>query len=205
MRGASPPERGRRETGMSDQPSGPVTQHLDRLCSGDRQAAASLLPLVYGELRALAGAFFRKERAGHTLQPTALVHEAYLKLVDQRDANWQNRAHFMAVAAQAIRRILIDHARKRDAAKRTPPTVISIDPSSDHPQETEAELESLEWAMQRLSELNQRQARVVEMRFYAGMSVEEVAEVLGVSPGTVKADWRLARAWLQREMEDEAP
>ena len=188
---------------MSPGSSEPVTRHLLRLRAGDRSAAESLLPLVYDELRAIAGAYFRNERADHTLQPTALVHEAYLKLVDQRDADWQNRAHFLAVAAGAIRRILIDHARKHRAAKRTPPTQISIDLSSDHPEDTAADLEALELAMQRLAALNERQCRVVEMRFYAGMTVEEVAAVLGVSTGTVKGDWRLARAWLQRELERE--
>jgi len=186
---------------MTDQPDQPVTQQLQRLRAGDRAAAGDLLPLVYDELRALAGSFFKQERPNHTLQPTALVHEAYLKLVNQTDADWQNRAHFMAVAAQAIRRILIDHARKNKAAKRSAPTHISIDLASDHPQETEADVEALEVAMQKLAALNERQARVVEMRFFAGMTVEEVAAVLDVSPGTVKGDWRLARAWLQRELE----
>lgn len=187
--------------GMSPQSSEPVTRHLLRLSAGDRSAAESLLPLVYTELRAIAGAYFRNERANHTLQPTALVHEAYLKLVDQQDADWRNRAHFLAVAAGAIRRILIDYARKHRAAKRTPPTHISIDLSSDHPQDTAADLEALERAMERLSELNERQCKVVEMRFFAGMTVDEVAAVLEVSAGTVKGDWRLARAWLQRELE----
>lgn len=186
---------------MPDSKPKPITQQLHRLRAGDPAAADSLLPLVYEELRALAGSFFKNERTDHTLQPTALVHEAYLKLVGESETEWQNRAHFLAVAAQAIRRILIDHARRYRAAKRTPPTCISIDLSSDHPQETEADLEALEGAMKRLAQLNERQCRVVEMRFFAGMTVEEVAEVLGVSPGTVKGDWRLARAWLQRELE----
>ncbi|NOX59659.1 MAG: sigma-70 family RNA polymerase sigma factor [Planctomycetes bacterium] len=189
---------------MSDEPNQPITIHLQRLQAGDPKAAESLLPLVYDELRAFASAAFRAERSDHTLQPTAIVHEAYLKLVDQRGADWQNRAHFLGVAAQAIRRILIDHARKRGAAKRTPPTCISIDLSSDHPQDTAADLEALELVMNRLAELNARQAKVVEMRFYGGMTVEEVAVVMGVSQGTVKGDWRMARAWLQRELESDA-
>lgn len=188
---------------MDSEPLEPITLHLQRLREGDPRAVESLLPLVYDELRALAGAAFRAERPGHTLQPTAIVHEAYLKLVDQQDADWKNRAHFLAVASQAIRRILIDHARKHRAAKRTPPTYISIDLSSDHPQDTEADLEALELVMNRLAQLNARQAKVVEMRFYGGMTVEEVAVVLGVSQGTVKGDWRMARAWLQRELESD--
>jgi RNA polymerase sigma factor (TIGR02999 family) len=188
---------------MSNEPFEQITVQLRRLQAGDAHAADALLPLVYDELRALAGAAFRKERPDHTLQPTAIVHEAYLKLVDQKDADWKNRAHFRAVAAQAIRRILIDHSRKHRAAKRTPPTYISIDLSSDHPQESEADLEALELAMNKLAKLNARQAKVVEMRFYAGMTVEEAAIVLDVSPGTIKGDWRLARVWLQRELESE--
>ena len=172
--------------------------------SGDELAADALLPLVYDELRALAGAAFRSERPDHTLQPTAIVHEAYLKLVDQKGADWKNRAHFRAVAAQAIRRILIDHSRKHRAAKRTPPTYISIDLSSDHPEEMHADLELLEVAMNKLAQLNERQAKVVEMRFFAGMTVEEAAVVLGVSQGTIKGDWRMARAWLQRELESQS-
>ncbi len=188
---------------MSDESFEPVTQHLLRIQAGDALAADSLLPLVYDELRALAGAAFRKERPDHTLQPTAIVHEAYLKLVDQKNSDWKNRAHFRAVAAQAIRRILIDHSRKHRAAKRTPPTYISIDLSSDHPQDTQADLELLEIAMNKLAKLNERQAKVVEMRFFAGMTVEETAVVLDVSQGTIKGDWRMARAWLQRELESE--
>ncbi len=178
-----------------------VTRHLQRLNDGDSAAAAELLPLVYDKLRELAQAHFRRERSDHTLQPTALVHEAYLRLVAQPASQWESRAHFLAVAAQAIRRILIDHARRRNALKRQAPTQITVEIASDAQPQQDFDLEVLDDALARLAQLNERQSRVVEMRFLAGMTVEEVAHVLGVSPGTVKGEWRLARAWLQRELD----
>ena len=189
------------DTSVSQDASQLVTQHLVRLGDGDEKAVADLLPLVYDELRALAGSYFRQERPNHTLQPTALVHEAYLKLVHQKDARWKDRAHFFAVAAQAIRRLLIDHSRKQRAAKRQAPERITIDVDSDAPYQIEFDPIALDDALRKLSVLNERQGRVVELRFFGGMSVKEVAQVLGVSPNTVKGDWRVARAWLQRELE----
>lgn len=182
-----------------------VTHHLTRLTAGDPAAAGDLLPLVYDELRAIAGHYFRRERPNHTLQPTALVHEAFLKLVDQTQVNWQSRAHFLSVAATAIHRLLIDHARKHNAQKRAAPGRLTIHAELDAAPQSHVDLLALHEALERLAELNTRQARVVELRYFTGMSVEEVAEVLEVSANTVKGDWRLARAWLQRELESVGP
>jgi RNA polymerase sigma factor (TIGR02999 family) len=188
---------------MSD-PAHDITQHLVRLTDGDSQAAADLLPLVYDELRALAASHFRRERPDHTLQPTALVHEAFLKLVNQTEARWQDRAHFFAVAAESIRRILIDHARRRDAQKRRRPDALTMSACFDTPNDRQLDLLALDAALTRLTSLNERQGRVVVLRFFGGMTIEETAEVLSVSPNTVKGDWRVARAWLQQELEEGA-
>jgi RNA polymerase sigma-70 factor (ECF subfamily) len=178
-----------------------ATQALAELASGDSSAASRLLPLVYDELRSLAGAWLRGQRSGHTLQPTALVHEAYLRLVDQTGAHWQSRAHFMAVAATAMRQILIDHARRQQAAKRGGNwRRISLDQAADALPLPEVDVLALDEALTRLAALNPRQAQIVEMRFIAGLSVDETAHVLDVSPRTVKFDWRMARAWLLREL-----
>lgn len=187
---------------MDPHPSRPdVTQCLTRLGRGDARAADELLPLVYDELRALAAAHFRRERGDHTLQPTALVHEVYLKLVDQTQAQWRDRAHFFAVAAEAIRRVLVDHARVRGAAKRRAPGArVTIEAGLDAAAEAPLDVAALDEALRALAELSPRQARVVELRYFAGLSVEEAAGVLGVSEGTVKGDWRVARAWLQRAL-----
>lgn len=168
-----------------------------------------LIPLVYDQLHRVAAARFECERANHTLQPTALVHEAYLRLVDQRRVRWQNRAHFIGVAAHLMRRILIDHARGRRAAKRGGPhdkitlaSTIDELPAVQRPSELdEIDVLALEDALTRLTELDAQQGRIVELRFYGGLTVEETAEVLGISPATVKRDWRLAKAWLHREMD----
>lgn len=191
---------------IPDSPPRTVTHCLDRLGAGDFRAAPDLFPLVYDELRALAGAHFRAERPDHTLQPTALVHEAFLKLVDQTRANWKDRSHFFAVAAEAIRRVLIDHARAKHAAKRhMPGRRLTIDADLDVAvaADDDVDLVGLDDALCRLARLNARQAKVVELRFFAGLSIEETAEALGVSEGTVKGDWRLARAWLERELNPE--
>jgi len=181
-----------------------VTQTFLRWRKGDAAALHALLPLVYEEMRRLAGAYLRDENADHTLQPTALAHEAYLRLLDQRHVSWQNRAHFMGLAAQAMRRILIDHARRRGAQKRGGDAVHVTLEDSDGvagPSETlGVAAEDLSEALDRLAELDARQVRVVELRFFTGLSIEETAEVLGVSPATVKRDWTLARAWLHREL-----
>jgi RNA polymerase sigma factor (TIGR02999 family) len=156
-----------------------------------------LLPLVYQELRRLAAGYLRRERAGHTLQPTALVHEAYLRMVDQTQVRWQNRAHFFGVAAQMMRRILVDHARSQHAEKRGGDVQkLSLDENIDVSGDRASELVALDEALERLAEIDPQKSRVVELRFFGGLSVEETAEVLGVSAPTVKRHWRLAKAWL---------
>ena len=181
--------------------SAEVTVLLSELAKGDPEAASRLVPLVYGELRRIALRHMRRESADHTLQATALVHEAYLKLVEQRSVEWQSRAHFFAVASQAMRRILIDHARgnlrdKRGGGQRA----IPLDEALVFSPEQSADLLELDVALHRLADLDPRQARIVELRFFAGLSVEEAAAVLGVSPKTVKRDWSMAKAWLHGEL-----
>ena len=176
---------------------------LADVAAGDRDAAASLFAIVYDELRRLAASALRRERPDHTLQPTALVHEAYLRLADEPDARWENRAHFLAVAAQAMRRILVDHARGRNAQKRgsgevlRPLDGIDVEAFSAGPA---IDLLALDEALARLALLDARQARVVELRFFGGLTVEETAAVTGLSDRTVKREWQMARAWLRREM-----
>jgi RNA polymerase sigma factor (TIGR02999 family) len=181
-----------------------VTRLLEQLRAGDRNAVADLVPLLYDELRQLASKYLRRERPGHTLQATALVHEAYLRLVDQKDVGWQNRSHFFGVAAQQMRRILVDHARHRHAAKRggAAPKV-ALDEAlvvSDQAAEDVLQLNEL---LTRLDELDEQQARVVELRVFGGLTVEEAAEALDISPATVKRDWAMAKAWLTREIQRE--
>jgi RNA polymerase sigma factor (TIGR02999 family) len=160
-----------------------------------------LLPLVYAELRHIAARQLGKERPGHTLQPTALVHEVYLRLVDQRRVDWQDRAHFFGVAAQIMRRILVDMARARGRAKRgRRPLHVSLSEAADVPLDTPVDLVALDDALKSLESLHARQSRVIEMRFFGGLDLEETAHVLGVSVGTVRRDWSLARAWLFREL-----
>ena len=181
-----------------------VTGGLIRAAEGDPHVATELMPLVYDELRALAVAHLRRERPDHTLQPTALVHEAYLRLVDQTRVAWKDRFHFFAVAAEAIRRVLVDHARAKRAAKRTAPGPrVTIDATLRTTGEDDVDLLDIDDALQRLAALDARRARVVELRFFGGLSLEETAQALGVSEGTVKGDWRLARAWLERELSSE--
>ncbi len=180
-----------------------VTQYLVRLNAGDGEAVSELLPVVYQELRGIAGNHLRKERAGHTLQPTALVHEAFLKLVNQDRAVWKDRAHFLAVAASAMQRILIDHARRHRALKRGEGKRVTLDVQSDIPFEAEVDLLGLDEAMKKLAAVSERQSEVVKLRFFGGMSTDEIAHVLDISPRTVKGDWRFARAWLQRELSKE--
>jgi RNA polymerase sigma-70 factor, ECF subfamily len=178
-----------------------ITALLTELQAGSREAEAKLVPLVYNELRRLAGRYMRRERLDHTLQPTALVHEAYLRLIGQRNFQWQNRAHFFGVAAQMMRRILVDHARTKKAEKRggNAPKV-PLNESLACTGEKSAELLALDEALTRLSQRDPRQAQVVELRFFGGLSEEEAAEVLGISPRTVKRDWTVARAWLYKEI-----
>jgi RNA polymerase sigma-70 factor (ECF subfamily) len=180
------------------QPPGEVTMLLGRIKSGDQDALAELIPLVYKELRRLAGHFLRNERMGHTLQPTALVHEAYLCLAGQDHANWQNRAQFMAIAAHVMRRILLEYARRRSAAKRVAPP---LDSKAPYPAAARwEEILAVDEALTRLGQLNPHQARIAEMRYFGGLSVEETAEALSVSPRTVKRDWAVAKGWLHTEL-----
>lgn len=178
-----------------------VTMLLDNWSKGDQNALDQLTPVVYDELRRLAASYMRRERQDHTLQSTALVNEAYLKLVDQKNVVWQNRAHFFGIAAQMIRRILVDHARAHKAEKRGGGAgVLSLDEAIGVPEKRDIEILSLNDALTRLSELDPQQGRIVELRFFTGLSIEETAEVVGVSPATVKREWAAARAWLFREI-----
>lgn len=182
-----------------------ATQLLARVSDGDSAAAEALLPLVYDELRARAGAYFRGQPANHTLQPTALVHEAYLRLVGSPNADWQNRAHFCAVAATAMRQILINHAERRALAHRARGQVGKAVTALVTPSHTTAvDLLALNDALNKLSDVDARQARLVELRFFGGMTIEEVASVLDVSASTVKSDWRSVRAWLIHELRGDA-
>lgn len=178
-----------------------VTDLLLRWKDGGDPVRDELLTLVYDELRRVAGAQLRAERSDHTLQPTALVNEAYLRIVDQTRVQWQNRAHFFAVAARLMRRILVDHARRSGAAKRgsgvRPVRIESIEPAVAA---ADVDLVDLDSALRRLAERDERMAQVVELRYFAGLSVEETAEAMEISPATVKREWSTARAWLHREL-----
>jgi RNA polymerase sigma factor (TIGR02999 family) len=177
-----------------------VTELLQAWSAGDVRARDQLLPLIYDDLRRQAAGYLRHERPGHTLPPTALVHEAYLRLADQRRMAWQNRAHFLALAAQAMRRILIDHARAAGAAKRAGDWArVSLNDELASPQ-PDIDLRALDDAINELGVLDPQQARIVELRFFGGMSVEETAEVLGISSATIKRDWSSAKAWLYRRL-----
>lgn len=185
------------------QPPEGITQLLIDWGKGDEAALEKLMPLVYSELRRLASNYLRRERAEHTLQPTALVNEAYLKLVDQRSAKWQNRAHFFGISAQLMRRILVDHARQRQAAKRGGSeqqrlSITSIEAIAKQP---EVDLLALNEALDELARMDPQQSRIVELKFFGGLSIEETAEVIGVSHATVERDWKMARAWLRRQLE----
>jgi RNA polymerase sigma factor (TIGR02999 family) len=179
-----------------------VSDTLTRIARGDSGSVDRLLPVVYAEMRRLAASYLRSERAGHTLQPTALAHEAYLRLIAQRDVTWQNRAHFLGVAALAMRRILVDHARRRRAQRRGGgQQAISLDDSIAESAGRPVAFDDLDRALQALARLNERLARVVELRYIGGLTIDETAEVLGIAPITVKRDWALARAWLYRELD----
>lgn len=181
-----------------------VTQLLVAWSDGDRAALNELTPLVYEELHRLARNHMSRERQGHTLQTSALVNEAYVRLIDQRNVRWQNRAQFFSIASRLMRRILIDHARSHHYAKRGGGTRrVSLDEAAVVAQEQAAELVALDDALKSLAAIDPRKCQVVELRFFGGMSVEESAEVLGVSAVTVMRDWSTAKAWLQHEMEKE--
>ena len=207
---------------MNEPPDGRVTQLLLDWSSGDQRALGELMPLVYGELRRLADRQLRGERQNHTLQRTALVHEAYLRLINQRNVSWQGRAQFIGLAAQLMRRILIDHARARRRAKRgggvapvsLDQTGVILGSGDEEGPRSEAlelaedptvDLSAIDAALSRLEALDPKQGRIVELRFFGGLSIEETAEVVGVSPATVKREWALARAWLRRELVSEPP
>jgi RNA polymerase sigma-70 factor, ECF subfamily len=186
---------------MSQEPR-EITQMLLELTDGNEEVVNQILPHIYDELRRLASSYLRRERSNHTLQPTALVHEAYMKLIDQSRVKWQNRAHFFGIAAQVMRRILMDHARKHTAEKRGGDAellpieeeilIVSHDKS--------AELVALDDALNQLAEMDERKAKIVELRYFGGLSIEETAEVLGVSVPTINREWRMAKAWLYSEI-----
>lgn len=180
-----------------------ISQLLARYSKGDQAALDQLMPLVYGRLRQMAQRYMRAQPIGHTLQTTALIHEAYLKLVGHEKKEWQNRAHFFAVAAQAMRHILVDYARARNTAKRGGETAheVSFDEAAVVTAERAAEVVALDDALNDLANLAPRQSQVVELRYFGGLSVKETAEVLKVSQETVKRDWRMAKVWLLRELE----
>ena len=185
---------------MSDE-RGEVTQLLIQLRAGNRDAEAKLIPLVYAELRRLAAHYLRGERPEHTLQPTALVHEAYLRLTKIREVDWQSRSHFFAMSANVMRRILVDHARAQQANKREGfRNAISLEEQLVVSPARSSELLALDEALDRLSKLNARQSKIVELRFFGGLSEEETGAALGVSARTVKRDWRVAKAWLYNEV-----
>ena len=182
-----------------------VTALLGDWSRGNRTALDQLLPLVYAELRRVAARQLRNERAAHTLQPTALVHEVYIRLVDQRQVDWQNRAHFFGVSAQVMRRILVDHARRHSASKRGEGVCcVSIDEAKDvAAASNETPILALDHALDRLEKVDSALAKIVELRAFGGLTIEEAAHVLSVSPSTVKRDWRTAKAWLNRELGSE--
>ena len=178
-----------------------VTRLLQEWSEGDETALAKLMPLVHDELHQLAHQHMRRENAGHVLQTSALINEAYLRLVDQPQIRWQSRAHFFGIAARLMRHILVDDARKRNAAKRGGSFIqVPLDEASTLIQEQAANVSALDDALQRLEAIDERQGKIVELRFFGGLSIEETAEVLKVSPGTVMRDWTFARAWLRNEM-----
>ena len=182
---------------------GEVTVILGQMRAGDRDAAARLMPLVYDELRAIARGHLKRERPGHTLQPTALVNEVWLHFMKGADLDLSNRSHFLAVAANAMRRLLIDHARARDAAKRGggwEKVSLSEQSGPSSGAQVDVDIVALNEALERLAQLGERMARVVELRFFGGLTVKESAEVLGIAPVTVEKDWTKAKAWLRREL-----
>jgi RNA polymerase sigma factor (TIGR02999 family) len=183
-------------------PGDNVTLLLAQLREGNRDAASQLIPLIYNEMRRMAGAYMQRERPGHTLQATALVHEAYMRLAGGQPGPWQNRAHFFAVAAHVMRQVLVDHARRRHSSKRGGENAqkIDIDAEALVGAENTEDVIALDEALDRLAKLDPRQSRLVELRFFAGLDVEQLAEVMGVSPTTIKREWRSAKAWLHGEL-----
>jgi RNA polymerase sigma factor (TIGR02999 family) len=185
--------------------SNPVTALLVRWRDGDRQALDALMPLVYTELRRLAHYYLQRERGDHTLQSTALVHEAYLRLAGNEPPQWQNRAHFFGIAAHLMRQILVEYARGHSAAKRGGGAYrLTLDEAIDLPLKVGVDVVALDKALNELSELDEQQGRIVELRFFGGLTIEDTSEILGLSPATVKRDWVTARAWLHRAISGEA-
>lgn len=179
-----------------------ITQLLVAWGKGDETALDQLIPAVYGELRRIAGNFMRRQNAGHTLQASALVNEAFLRLVDSNKVNWQSRTHFFAVSAQLMRRVLVDAARRRNSQKRGGDRLrITLDDRVDIGSEDETDLVALDEALTRLADLNPRHSRIVELRYFGGLTEEQVAEMLDVSARTIRRDWSVARAWLYRELQ----
>ncbi len=180
-----------------------VTQMLVQVTDGNREVVNSLFPIVYKELQQIAHSQLSNERAGHTLNATSLVHEAYFKLIDQRNVGWQNRAHFFGIAAQAMRRILINYANSRAAQKRGSgtPAITLIDSAEEKRMKPE-DLIDLDNALKKLESINNRQSKIIEYWFFVGLTHEEIAEVIGMSLPTVRRDWRMARAWLSRELKN---
>jgi len=190
---------------MTDASPPPVTALLQEWSRGDRGALEKLTPIVYEELRRIAAGYMQKERRGHTLQPTALVNEAYVRLIGQNRVSWQNRAHFFGIAAELMRRILIDYARRRQADKRGADRIrVATDVEIAGSKDLDFDMLAIDGALSRLERLDAPQARIVELRFFGGLTVEETAKVAGVSTATVKREWRTARAWLRREVGLEA-
>jgi len=191
------------EVNQRASPSAPesISQLLSKWSDGDSSAREKLMPQVYNELRRLAGKYLRHERANHTLQPTALVNEAYLRLVDQQNVLWQNRAQFFGLAAKLMRNILVDHARSREAAKRGGQRYsVSVSKLDRVSKGSEVDLVVLHEALERLAAYDHQKSRIVELRFFGGLTIEETAEVLDISHSTVERDWKMARAWLRREL-----
>ena len=187
-------------------PSDQVTQLLIRWRSGDREALADLMPIVYGELRRMARNYLQQERQDHTLQSTALVHEAYVRLVGQKLPEWQNRAHFFGVAARLMRQILVEYARSHQAEKRGGSACkVTLEEEACLPQQPALDVVMLDDALQDLAKLDPQQSRIVELRFFAGLSIDDTSEVLGISPATVAREWTTARIWLHREISRNAP
>jgi len=185
-------------------PTQNITQLLEKWGNGNKEVLDELLPIVYDELRRQAARYLRRERVGHTLQTTALIHEAYIRLVDQRNVRWQNRAHFFGIASQLMRRILVDHARTKKRVKRGGSDVrVSLAEAIVTTKAKDLDVLALDEALDKLATIDNQQARIVELRFFSGLTVEETSEVLSISPATVKRDWSMAKAWLHREISNE--
>jgi RNA polymerase sigma factor (TIGR02999 family) len=185
---------------MSDSNPGEITILLERINQGDTNAPEEILPLVYDELRKLAHSYMQNERSDHTLQATALVHEAFIRVIDWKNISWESRAQFFAIVAQVMRNVLIDYARSRNSQKRFGGQKIVLDDAVSFPNERGINLLKLEEALNSLEKLDARQAKIIELRFFGGLSIEETAHVLQISDTTVKREWRFAKTWLQREL-----